>query len=406
MADIFALDVSMGKSYCVWYRGKHCLKEFSLVHTRAGFNALRDMIKKAQKPIIYFEATGIYSRVIEHFCETNGLRFCRLNPLELHLKSESLRRVKTDQKDAHRIALTVQENAFRLTVPWKKDYLQLHELSRFYNQLNADWNYRLNHLHTALEQVFPELKQLFVNRTSKLALNIVELFPHPALVRPYSRVKLKNILMASTDKRISKMKAYKYADRLIDLAQKSYPAVSGDAIQVDEVRYYARQLIALTRKKEEVIKRMESIAQRLPDYILYCSFPGIGKQTAAQLMGELGDISRFDNANQLNAFVGIDIRRYQSGTYLGQDHINKRGNPIARKLLYFTVGNMIRQQHANFNHIVDYYYRLKEKRPHPKLNKVAMVACMNKTLKCLLSMIKHHEKYHYRYTDSMVPVKA
>ena len=406
MADIFALDVSMGKSYCVWYRGKHCLKEFSLVHTKAGFNALRDMIKKAQKPIIYFEATGIYSRVIEHFCETNGLRFCRLNPLELHLKSESLRRVKTDQKDAHRIALTVQENTFRLIVPWKKDYLQLHELSRFYNQLNADWNYRLNHLHTALEQVFSELKQLFVNRTSKLALNIVELFPHPALVRPYSRVKLKNILMASTDKRISKMKAYKYADRLIDLAQKSYPAVSGDAIQVDEVRYYARQLIALTRKREEVIKRMESIAQRLPEYILYCSFPGIGKQTAAQLMGELGDISRFDNANQLNAFVGIDIRRYQSGTYLGQDHINKRGNPIARKLLYFTVGNMIRQQHANFNHIVDYYYRLKEKRPHPKLNKVAMVACMNKTLKCLLSMIKHHEKYHYRYTDSMVPVKA
>ena len=88
---------------------------------------------------------------------------------------------------------------------------------------------------------------------------------------------------------------------------------------------------------------MESIAQRLPDYILYCSFPGIGKQTAAQLMGELGDISRFDNANQLNAFVGIDIRRCQSVTYLGQDHINKRGNPIARKLLYFTVGNMIRQ---------------------------------------------------------------
>ncbi|MFR0608819.1 IS110 family transposase [Limosilactobacillus balticus] len=406
MADIFALDVSMGKSYCVWYRGKHCLKEFSLVHTKAGFNALRDMIKKAQKPIIYFEATGIYSRVIEHFCETNGLRFCRLNPLELHLKSESLRRVKTDQKDAHRIALTVQENTFRLTVPWKKDYLQLHELSRFYNQLNADWNYRLNHLHTALEQVFPELKQLFVNKTSKLALNIVELFPHPALVRPYSRVKLKNILMASTDKRISKMKAYKYADRLIDLAQQSYSAVSSDAIQVDEVRYYTRQLIALARKKEEVIKRMESIAQLLPEYGLYYSFPGIGKQTAAQLMGELGDISRFDNSNQLNAYVGIDIRRHHSGTYAGQDHINKRGNPIARKLLYFTIGNMIRQQHVNPNHIVEYYYRLKEKRPYPKLNKVAMVACMNKTLKCLLSMIKHHEKYHYRYTDSMVPVRA
>jgi Transposase. len=78
------------------------------------------MIKKAQKPIIYFEATGIYSRVIEHFCETNGLRFCRLNPLELHLKSESLRRVKTDQKDAHRIALTVQENDFSINSSLEK----------------------------------------------------------------------------------------------------------------------------------------------------------------------------------------------------------------------------------------------------------------------------------------------
>ena len=52
------------------------------------------------------------------------------------------------------------------------------------------------------------------------------------------------------------------------------------------------------------------------------------------------------------------------------------------------------------------YYRLKQKRPYPKSNKVAMVACMNKTLKCLLSMIKHHTKYRYRYTDSKSLVKS
>lgn len=57
------------------------------------------------------------------------------------MKSESLRRVKTDLKDAHRIALSVQDHHFRLTVPWAKNYRRLHELSRFYNQLNADWTY-------------------------------------------------------------------------------------------------------------------------------------------------------------------------------------------------------------------------------------------------------------------------
>lgn len=35
-------------------------------------------------------------------------------------------------------------------------------------------------------------------------------------------------------------------------------------------------------------------------------------------------------------------------------HTNKRGKPIARNLLYFTVGNKIRQQHTNSNYIVDY----------------------------------------------------
>lgn len=406
LSDVIALDVSMGKSYCVWYRNQSCLREFTLIHNKSSFSILLRMINSAINPVIYFEATGVYSRAIQYFCEINHLKFCRLNPLELHLKSESLRRLKTDQRDAHRIAKTVLDNHFRLTTPWTKTYQKLHELSRFYNQLNVDWNYRLNHLHTALEQTFPELKLLFTNQTSKLALNVVELFPHSDFVKPLSRVKLKNKLVDLTDKHLSKAKAYKYTDQLIKLASNSFPATSKDAIQVDEVRYYARQLIELTLKKEELVRQMKQLAQSLPEYELYCSFPGIGEQTAAQLIGELGDIRRFDNANQLNAFAGIDIRRYQSGKFKGQDHINKRGNPIARKLLYFAVGNMIRQQHNAPSHIVDYYYHLKQKRPYPKQNKVAMVACMNKTLKCLLSMVKHHTKYHYRYTDSRSLVKS
>lgn len=117
MSDTFALDVSMGKSYCVWYRGQNCLKEFSLPHDQAGFAYLLSLIHSAQNPIIYFEATGVYSRVVERFCIVNHLKFCQLNPLELHLKSESLRRLKTDRKDSHRIALTAEDNRFRLTTP-------------------------------------------------------------------------------------------------------------------------------------------------------------------------------------------------------------------------------------------------------------------------------------------------
>ncbi len=405
MADVIALDVSMGKSNVAWYRQKTCLDEFVFSHTQSGFSQLLSTIQKADRPIIYFEATGIYSNPVEHFCIAHQLKYCRLNPLEFHLKSENLRRVKTDRQDTRKIALMAQEQSFRLTTPRSPYFARLHELSRFYNQLNHDWDHRLVQLHVVLEQTFPEVKQLFKNKAFKLVLNVVELFPHPDLVKSLSRTKLKNRLINSTDKKLSNMKGYKYADQLLKLAQDAYPAAGQNSVQVDEVRYYCRLLIELTQQKEKVIKQMVETAQADETFQYYVSFPGIGSQTAAQLMAELGDIKRFDNANQLNVYVGIDIQRYQSGQGGHQDHINKRGNPIARKLLYFAVGNMIRQQRHALNHIVDYYYHLKQKRPYPKLNKVAMVACMNKTLKCLLSMIKHHTKYRYRYTDSKSTVK-
>lgn len=397
MTDVIALDVSMGRSNVAWYQDKILRQEMAFNHTKTGFNKLLKMVRAANKPTIYFEATGIYSRPVARFCRDHQLPFCQLNPLLVHLKEEDLRRVKTDREDARKIALTAFDNEFRLATPQAPQYVRLRELNRFYNQLSHDWTHRINQLHTALEQTFPELKVLFQNATSKLALNVVELFPHPDLVKPLSRTKLKNQLIKSTDKKLSQVKGFKYADKLLALAKDSYPAVDSEAVQVDEVRYFCRQLIELTIQKEKLIKEMVDLAQQESAFESYVSMPGIGAQTAAQLMAELGDITRFDNANQLNAYIGIDLRRHKSGEEARRDHINKRGNPIARKLVYFAVGNMIRQQHHAPCHIVDYYYRLKEKRPYPKLNKVAMVACMDKTLKCLLAIVKHHDRYRYRY---------
>ena len=86
------------------------------------------------------------------------------------------------------------------------------------------------------------------------------------------------------------------------------------------------------------------MARELPEHDLYITIPGIGELTSALLIGELGDIRRFETSNQLNAFVGIDIRRYQSGNYFGKDHINKRGNPKGRKILFFTDTGEVRHK--------------------------------------------------------------
>lgn len=66
------------------------------------------------------------------------------------------------------------------------------------------------------------------------------------------------------------------------------------------------------------------------------SIPGIGNLTAARLIAEIGDISRFDSPEQLVAFVGLDPTQHQSGTSVHlPSHISKKGNTLLRAALYF-----------------------------------------------------------------------
>lgn len=50
------------------------------------------------------------------------------------------------------------------------------------------------HLHTALQLSFSELEILFSSRVSKLALNLMERFPHPDYLAGLSQTQVKNIL--------------------------------------------------------------------------------------------------------------------------------------------------------------------------------------------------------------------
>lgn len=394
--DVIGIDVSMGKSSCAIYHQNQCLYDFTFTHTITGFGTLLSRINLTVNPVVYFESTGIYSRPVRTFCINNRLNYVEVNPLALHFQMSTLRRLKTDRNDAHKIAQYGLQYPQVLSQPFAPTYERLRELSRFHSQVETDIKDKRMRLHNALQQTFPELEHLFINRVSKLALNIIVLMPHPDFVHSVSQTKLKNIIMKSTDKSLSKTKALKHAQELLHFTSVSYPSAGSNSIQVDEVRYYAQQLINLIHEKEKLVEQLKGLAQTLPEFEIMTSFPGIGDQTAAELIGELGNLRRFANNRKLNAYIGIDLNRYQSGTYTRSDHINKRGNAHARSILFFTIGNMIRQQAAASNHIVDYYYRLK-KGPYPKQDKVAKVACMNKTIKCLLVMVKANQKYDYSY---------
>ncbi|WP_078412155.1 IS110 family RNA-guided transposase [Priestia abyssalis] len=400
MPSVIAFDVSMGKSYMVIYNADRvCIFEGEMLHKRSFFERLYNQIKAliqkdAQAPDIVFEATGVYSRQLERFFTEYGFPYCLLNPLESKLQTASMRMHKTDKSDAHRLAQTHFTATRRIKKPQEAYYDQMRALSRYYKELDEELSLIRSRIHTLLQLTFPEMESLFTQK-SELFLNILQLFPHPDCVRHLSKTVVRNRLLTNTEKKLAPKTAEKKALQLLEAAQDSYPAVDAEDVRCDQLRVYAKRHLAILRQREALIKQMAELSKERKDYQVLISFPGIGPNTAVRLIGEIGDLTRFDNHKQLNAYAGIDIRRFQSGTLFYKDKINKRGNSYLRKILYFTIQNMIRQRRFGGNHIVDYYDKLKTQ-PYNKRHKVASIACVNKLLKSLFHLITHDLHYDYQ----------
>jgi transposase len=399
MKHVIAFDVSMGKSYMVIYNGlKKCIYEGEIKHTKPEFERLKERINEliegyGEQPNIVFESTGVYSRQIERFMQENHYSYCILNPLEAKKQCDSLRIYKTDKSDAHQLALTHFSTSRRETQGTENLFHQLKSLSRFYSELDDELSVIRSRLHKVIQLTFPELEKLFTNK-SDLFLNIVQLFPHPDIVLGLSKTIIKNKIRANTNKNISAAIAEKKAVALIEASQQSYPAVSSSDVLCEQLRAYARRFQDLLQQKEQCIEDMVQLAEKRNEYKVILSFPGIGPNTAVRLLAEIGDINRFENNKQLNAYAGIDIRRFQSGKTFFKDKINKRGNKHLRKILFLIIQNMIKQRRFGHNHIVEYYDKLKTQ-PYNKCHKVASIACVNKLLKNIFFLITHNMNYDY-----------
>lgn len=153
-------------------------------------------------------------------------------------------------------------------------------------------------------------------------------------------------------------------------------------------------------KHEEVIKRedylgisISTLNQELYDFLnqkikcldvilrqynlktqkLLQSIPGVGPQTAVTFLSEVGDITRFPDAQKLTAWIGLDPRVHQSGTSInGKGYITKRGNKLLRTRL-FNAASVAVLHPPNI-----FYDFFEKKRSEGKPYRVALCAVMRK----------------------------
>ena len=120
-------------------------------------------------------------------------------------------------------------------------------------------------------------------------------------------------------------------DNHTELAKQSYCIVKKTSPMLEEVRYYDQELFSLSECRQVVLNDTGTLAKSLAENEILRSISGIAETKTTSIINELGDIRRFQSTNQISAFIGIDLRHYESGNFLAKQHITKRGNrSIAR----------------------------------------------------------------------------
>lgn len=399
MRAVFGIDVSKVNSEVAILVNGEKVHGYTMPNDAIGFTWLLGDLKTVHNPEIVFEATGVYSRRLQAFLEDNGYAYTRLNPLEAKKQLDSLRVRKTDQIDAEKLAQSQCVLNRKPTYVQEEVYQNLRDLSRFYQNLTEDIVRAKNRLHKALQITFPELENILSTPTGEQYWNLVIAFPCKDFVLELSKDKLSESIRQSTSKRISDKRVAYLAEKLIALANQSYCAVKKTSPMLEEVRYYTKELLRLSEQRQAVLDQMVELAQPLPEYDILLSIPGIAETTATSIIGELGDIRRFQSANQINAFIGIDLRHYESGNFLAKEHITKRGNPYARKILFKCIHNIASASHTNPCYIADFYEKRK-RQSQTTSTKPHTIASIHRLIRTMYYLIMHNKLYDYASTQN------
>lgn len=98
---------------------------------------------------------------------------------------------------------------------------------------------------------------------------------------------------------------------------------------VDQLALTERQIAQTEREIANVVGR-ETFRTV---YDILISFPGVALVTAATVIAEVGDFTRFDNAKAIGRFAGLNPRVFASGGKQRTGHIAKTGSPQLRWIL-------------------------------------------------------------------------
>ena len=314
--------------------GKSLSKSISFPNSTKGIEKFNNFIAEfgvtTNNCIIGMEATGHYWISLFSYIVDLGFTCYVINPIQSDaFRKMYVRQTKNDSVDSFIIAQIMRFGEFSISNFSDENTFALRNLTRYRFALVdecSDWKRKLVAI---LDQVFPEYSSLFSNIYGVASKELLSKYPLPEDMLSIPAEELGNLLYECSKGRLGINKAEEIQSR----ARESF----GIKFTKRSFSFQIKQIISQISFLEEQLKEIEiEISCLLEDICpVITTITGIGSVLGASIVSEIGNISRFERANQLVAYAGLDTRIKQSGDFSATNtKLSKRGSPYLRRSIW------------------------------------------------------------------------
>lgn len=315
--DVFAMDQD----------GAVALKPFQIRNDAEGFsNLLKSLEALGDKADvrICMESTGHYHKAVYGFLKDNGYSPSVVNPylVSAFVRGATLRKEKNDRADAIALARYSLEKRPAPGESQSDALEQLKSLTRARDRLVRERSDKIVVITNCLDRIFPEFTGIFEvkSATARFILSKKPDAASIASMTPAFMERARNVSRRASALRIQSLK--EAASKTVGRPDPAASAIISATIPVLE---------SVGEAIERIEGEIKAIMSGMEEHV--SSIPGISAISAAAILGEYGDISRFSNPGKMLAFAGLESSHSQSGQSDSHGRMVKRGSPHLRYVL-------------------------------------------------------------------------
>ena len=300
-----------------------------------------------------------------------------------------MKKVKNDSIDAYVIAELIATGKYKESHISSDTYHTLKVLNRLKKSLDEKIKTIKREISTVMAIVNPEINNILPNIFTKTAIAIIKEYPTAI------------DLQSTTPKKLCKVFRNIKGNNFNEDKAKALITLSKDSIYLGRAKDARSLMITTNINILELIVQEKTLLEHEIKILIednqdddfsngvenLKTIPGVADKTISAILGECGDLTRFETAKSFIGYLGLYPTQYQSGNSHTVGRLAQRGIPIAKHALYMSAV-------ASVLHNEQLRKIFRDKVSAGKSKKEALIIIAKKIATMIYSMFKYNTPYN------------